>query len=274
MQTQSTGQLAYQLTDWHFIQSHEAANLAREILVNSAAPIGLPGLSRKIDANFWPTVIALIVQARALEAAALLASHPLANSSSFRNLRQLLNIMPITDSDGTFCGNGLLAALFIEFNRKLFFRSGETWKYSNQTESQEAWDYWQMQCSHMLQNENIISTNDDESHMALIAGILSGRQNIWRDPRIAAVVQPWFFRFTGWLFYTQRYSTNSSTLSDLLNQWQREFPKQSTGVDPECSPLDDVSVGTMNEPIFEISPLPIRLYCSSSLMRSSQPCLN
>lgn len=49
------------------------------------------------DNVFWPTALALLTQARPMEAASLLASHPKANSELYRDVRQLLITMPVGD---------------------------------------------------------------------------------------------------------------------------------------------------------------------------------
>ncbi|VDN11512.1 unnamed protein product [Dibothriocephalus latus] len=106
VQVSPPGHLAYNLASWHFVQSQEAANIARNILATCGRTHDMysvfddPG--NELFIQFWPTALTLVLQARTIEAAALLAVHPSANSAAFRNIRQLLNNMPLSESRSPF----------------------------------------------------------------------------------------------------------------------------------------------------------------------------
>nr|VZI33015.1 unnamed protein product [Spirometra erinaceieuropaei] len=220
------GHLAYNLASWHFVQSQEASNTARNILATCSRTHGMHSAFNDPDnellSRFWPTVLALVLQARTIEAAALIAAHPSANSAAFRNIRQLLNNMPLSESQS-------------------HVPAAET--MDDETTRRDAWDFWQRTCFKRLSEgefgQGSADSSSDTSNLHLIASILAGRQDIWDDPRVVdACGQPsnWYFRLTAWIFYTDRF-VGPDSLLPLVDQWRQTYPPQ-----PKLpnNPLDEI----------------------------------
>ncbi|OON17359.1 hypothetical protein X801_06803 [Opisthorchis viverrini] len=198
------GHLAYNLCNWFHVQSQEAADNARLLIdLHGGSSGGRPSLVRpEEDERFWPTVLALVLQARPHEAASLLAIHSYANSRGLRSLRQLLVAMPIASHNTKNKG---------------------TWRNSGVAFSQ-AWNYWQSECRRRLSGGEFDHTgNDPEStqYVKLIVSILAGSSASWDDPLILLVTggsHAWYFRFVSFLFYTDQLVTMDA-LSGHLDAW-------------------------------------------------------
>ncbi|VDL85660.1 unnamed protein product, partial [Schistocephalus solidus] len=216
----------YSLVSWHFVQSQDAANIARNILATCGRTREtysfFADTGDELFTRFWPTVLTLVLQARTIEAAALLAAHPSANSTAFRSIRQLLNNMPFSES-----GSSVSAAETME----------------DATTRRGAWEFWQRTCFQRLSEGDFGQGSGDSSsemsYLHLIASILAGRQAIWDDVRIVeACGQPnnWYFRLTAWIFYTARF-VGPDLLLPLVEQWRQTYPPQTKSPN---SPLDEV----------------------------------
>ncbi|KAG5451381.1 Nucleoporin nup85 [Clonorchis sinensis] len=204
LQSFPEGHLAYNLCSWFHVQSQEAADNARLLIdLHGSSSAGRSSLVRpEEDERFWPTVLALVLQARPHEAASLLAIHSYANSRGLRSLRQLLVAMPIASHNTKNKG---------------------TWRNSGAAFSQ-AWNYWQSECRRRLSGGEFDHTgNDAEStqYVKLIVSILAGSSASWDDPVILLVTggsRAWYFRFVSFLFYTNQLVTMDE-LSGHLDAW-------------------------------------------------------
>ncbi|VDM31160.1 unnamed protein product [Hydatigera taeniaeformis] len=224
----SPGTLASALSDWYFVQSQEAVNMARNLLEKTHSGGGLFKFGDGSEHVFWSTVLALTSQGRPMEVSALLASHPKANSSFYRDIRQLLVSMPLSDS--------------IQIDLE------STW--SRDECSERAWHHWQSVCNVRLMEEaqNNLRVDDvDAEYLTLILSILAGRHDCWNDPRVVAACGDWYFQFVGWLFYTHRFVDRSSLLT-MLEQFVSKFGTVSSDKSEvtnsllllNCQPVDEV----------------------------------
>ncbi|KAL5111310.1 Nuclear pore complex protein Nup85 [Taenia crassiceps] len=203
LQSLGPGRLASALSDWYFVQSQEAINMARNLLEKSYSNGGSLRLGDGLEKIFWSTALALTSQARPMEVSALLASHPRANSSLFRDIRQLLVSMPLED----------LSSTAVE----------STWQKGGCFE--RAWYHWQSVCNVRLMEEaqNHSGPDDiDTGYLNLILSMLAGRHDCWNDSRVVDACGDWYFQFVGWLFYTNHFVDRSS-LFTVLEQFNSRF---------------------------------------------------
>ncbi|VDK22901.1 unnamed protein product [Taenia asiatica] len=197
------GRLASALSDWYFVQSQEAINVARNLLEKAHSNGGSIKLDADSEKVFWSTALALTSQVRPMEVSALLASHPRANSSLFRDIRQLLVSMPLEG----------LSSIAAESN----------WEKGGCFE--RAWHHWQSVCNVRLMEEsqnNSRADYIDTRCLNLILSILAGRHDCWNDPRVVDACGDWYFQFVGWLFYTHHFVDHSSLLT-VLEQFNSKF---------------------------------------------------
>lgn len=87
------------MCEWYFIQSQKACIVARSFLDKHSLSGGPLRLNNETEQLFWSTVITLMTQGQPREVSALLMSHPKANTTLFRDVRQLLAAMPLEYSD-------------------------------------------------------------------------------------------------------------------------------------------------------------------------------
>ncbi|CDS41000.1 nuclear pore complex protein nup85 [Echinococcus multilocularis] len=203
LQSLTPGKLTSALSDWYFVQSQEAINVARNLLEKSHSKGGLLKLTNDSERVFWSTALSLTSQVRPMEVSALLASHHKANSGLFRDIRQLLVSMPLED-----------------FNSIVV---DATWQKGGCFE--KAWHHWQSVCNVRLIEEtrnNSRSDDIDTEYLVLILSILAGRNDCWNDPRVVDACGYWYFQFVGWLFYTHHFVDHSS-LSAVLEHFMSNF---------------------------------------------------
>ncbi|CAL8070938.1 unnamed protein product [Calicophoron daubneyi] len=198
IQAYPSGYLAYNLCSWFHVQCQEWVDYAR-LLIDKAK--GRDTECLESDDRFWPTVLALVLQARPHEAASVLTLHSHANSRGLRSLRQLLVSMPIATQS----------------------RGKDSWANSGAAFSQ-AWSYWQSECSQRVSCKEFDHVGGDPvstSYVQLIVSILAGSQSPWNDEKVLEVTDGacgWYFRFVSFLFYTDQMIT-TDRLESHLNRW-------------------------------------------------------
>ncbi|VDD83213.1 unnamed protein product [Mesocestoides corti] len=234
LQTLGPGKLASALTEWYFVQSQDAVNVARRLLDTLSAPGSALKSHDDFEQAFWPTALALVTQARPMEVSALLASHPKANSSLYKDVRQLLIAMPLLDS------NASTEAHWTE--------SGSPFE--------KAWHYWQSSCGTRLAEETrkqSSTRNSDVDYLVLILSILAGRHDCWHDSRVVAACGDWYFQFVGWLFYTHHF-VETSSLNTVLEQFRPTFNRNSLENEDMCiKPIvDEVIKHILSEDILSV----------------------
>ncbi|VDL19341.1 unnamed protein product [Hymenolepis diminuta] len=201
LQSLSPGKLTNALCEWYFVQSQEASMVARSFLDKHSSCSGPLRFNNESEQLFWTTILTLTTQGQPVEVSALLMSHSKANTSLFRDVRQLLAAMP---QDGSNSADPL-------------------WQKSTSVE--KAWQHWQSACNLRLVEEtrNRTASGDISSvYLTLILSILAGRQDCWSDIRVAEACGTWYFQFVGWLFYTNHF-VDALSLSTMLEQFTAKF---------------------------------------------------
>lgn len=191
--------------------------MARNLLEKTHSNGGSLKLGDGSEKAFWSTALALTSQVRPMEVSALLASHPRANTSLFRDIRQLLISMPLDDlpSIAVEC---MLCVSCLHYPLTL-----ATWQKGGCFE--RAWHHWQSVCNVRLMEEsqnNLRSDDIDSRYLNLILSILAGRHDCWSDPRVVDACGDWYFQFVGWIFYTHHFVDRSS-LFTVLEQFNSKF---------------------------------------------------
>eukprot|EP00108_Taenia_solium_P008723 TsM_000624700 transcript=TsM_000624700 gene=TsM_000624700 len=217
LQSLGPGRLTSALSDWYFVQSQEAVNVARNLLEKAHSNRGSIKLDDGSAKVFWSTALALTSQVRPMEVSALLASHPRANSSLFRDIRQLLVSMPL-EGLNSIAAECMLCVLCLHYPLTL-----ANWEKGGCFE--RAWHHWQSVCNVRLMEEsqnNSRADDIDTGYLNLILSILAGRHDCWNDPRVVDACGDWYFQFVGWLFYTHHFVDHSSLLT-ALEQFNSKF---------------------------------------------------